>query len=94
MQKHLEMYPDEELTFKHYINENINKAKKSIRVIRKLRNFLPLLTIYDSFARLHLDYSKIIYDQTANDSLSKKIETVQYNASLAITGAIRGTSKE
>ena len=92
MQKHLEMYPDEELTFKHYINENI--AKKSIRVIRKLRNFLPLLIIYDSFARLHLDYSKIIYDQTANDSLSKKIETVQYNASLAITGAIRGTSKE
>ena len=29
-----------------------------------------------------------------NDSFSDKIESIQYNAALAITGAIRGTSKD
>ena len=53
-----------------------------------------LLTIYKSFVRPHLDYGDVIYDQPNNTSLSDKIESVQYNAVLAITGAIRGTSKE
>ena len=53
-----------------------------------------LLTIYKSFVRPHLDYDDVIYDQPNNSRLSDKIETVQYNAALAITGAIRGTSKE
>ena len=53
-----------------------------------------LLTIYKSFVRPHLDYGDVIYDQPNNSRLSDKIESVQYNAALAITGAIRGTSKE
>ena len=54
-----------------------------------------LLTIYKSFVRPHLDYGDVItYDQPNNSSLSDKIESVQYNAAPAITGAIRGTSKE
>ena len=53
-----------------------------------------LLTIYKSFVRPHLDYSDVIYDQPNNSRLSDKIESVQYNAALAITGTIRGTSKE
>ena len=61
-------------------------------------NFLlprsSLLTIYKSFVRPHLDYGDVIYDQPNNSRLSDKIESVQYNAALAITGAIRGTSKE
>ena len=56
MQKYLEMYLDEELLFKHHINEYVNKAKEGITVILKLSNVLPLLTIHDSFVRLHLDY--------------------------------------
>ena len=36
----------------------------------------------------------MIYDQTENESLSTNIESVQYNASLAITKAIRGTCQE
>ena len=35
----------------------------------------------------------ILYDQPNNKSFSQKIETVQYNAALAITGAIKGTSQ-
>ena len=53
-----------------------------------------LLTIYKSFVRSHLDYGNVIYDQPNNSRLSDKIESVQYNAALAITGTIRGTSKE
>ena len=53
-----------------------------------------LLTIYKSFIRPLLDYADVIYDQPSNASFSKKIESVQYNAALAITGAIKGSSRE
>ena len=53
-----------------------------------------LLTIHKSFVRPHLDYGDVIYGQPNKYHLSKKIETVQYNAALMITGVIRGTSKE
>ena len=35
-----------------------------------------------------------MFDQAYNKSLHEKLETFQYNASLVITGAIRGTSEE
>ena len=41
-----------------------------------------------------LDYADVIYDQPSNTSFAKKIESVQYNAALAITGAIKGSSRE
>ena len=50
-----------------------------------------LLTIYKSFIRPHLDYSDIIYDQAYNLSFHQKLESIQYNTALALTGAIRGT---
>ena len=53
-----------------------------------------LLTIYKSFVKSHLDYGDVIYEQPNNSSLSDKIESIQYNAVVAITGTIRGTSKE
>ena len=65
-----------------------------VRVMRKLSKLLPsnsVITIYKSFLRLHLDYGDILYDQPNNDSLCQKIESVQYNAALAITDAIKGT---
>ena len=65
--------------------------------MRKLQAFLPrqsLVTVYKVFIRPHLDYGDIIYDQTYNDSFHQKMESIQYNAALAITGAIRGTSRE
>ena len=44
--------------------------------------------------RPYLDYGDIIYDQAYNVSFHEKLESVQYNSALAITGAIRGTSTE
>ena len=52
------------------------------------------MTLYKYFIRPHLDYRDIIYDQPFNNAFQNKIESIQYNACLAITGAIRGTSKE
>ena len=75
----------------------LNKVNKTIGLLRKLQNVLPrsaLLTIYKSFIRPHLDYGDIIYDQAYNASFHQKLELLQYNACLAITGAIRGTSRE
>ena len=43
--------------------------------------------------RLYLDHGDTIYDQPINKSLNQKIEIIQYNAALAITGAIKGTSQ-
>ena len=51
-----------------------------------------LLTIYKSFVHPHLDYADIIYDKPANVKFESKLEIVQYNVCLAITGAIRGTN--
>ena len=62
-QKHLGMHLDEGLTFKHNINEKINKVNKGTGIICKLNNILPrspLLTIYRSFIRPHLDYGDVI----------------------------------
>ena len=43
-----------------------------------------------------VDYADIAYyaDKPDNESFKDWVEKVQYNAALAITGAIRGTSRE
>ena len=46
------------------------------------------------FIRSHLDYVDVIYDQLYNNSFHQKLESIQYNAALAIAGAIRGSSRE
>ena len=53
-----------------------------------------MLTIYKCFVRIHLDYGDIVYDEAFNNSFHQKIEPLQYNAALAISDAIRGTSRE
>ena len=66
-------------------------------MLRKLKKCLPrrsLVTIYKSFTRPHLDYGDVIFDQEYNKSLHECLESLQYNAILAITGAMRGNIKE
>ena len=95
-QKHLGVYLDEQLNFNTDITEKISKASKGIGVIKKLFKSLPrnaLLTIYKSFVRSHLDYGDIVYDRPNNESFINKLEQVQYNAALAITGAIKCGSR-
>ena len=42
----------------------------------------------------HKDYKDIIYDKAFNESFYAKLESLQYNATLAVTGAIKGSSTE
>ena len=75
----------------------LNKVNKTVGLFHKLHNILPgpaLLTIYKSFIRPRLHYGDIIYDQAYNKSFHQKLELLQYNACLTITGAIRGASRE
>ena len=86
----------EKLSFSDHINAKISKANKGIGITKKLSNTLPrnsLLTLYKSFIRLHHGYCDIIYDQPNNESFCTKIKRIQYNASLAITGAIKEASR-
>ena len=92
--KHLCMIFDSKLSFDEHLKSVLKKIIKTVGLLRKLHGNLPrtsLITIYKSFARPHLDYGDIIYDQTFNESFHQRIESIQYNA---ITGAIRGTSSE
>ena len=75
----------------------LGKVNKTIELLCKLQNVLPrsaLLTIYKSFITPHLDYGDIVYVQAYNSSFHQKIELLQYNACLAITGATKRTSRE
>ena len=91
------MFLDTKLDFQRHLKSVINKVNKTIVLLRKLHNTLPrlpLLTIYKSFIRPHLDYGDIIYDQAYNVLFHQKLESIQYNSALAIAGTIRGTSTE
>ena len=96
-QKHLGLILDSKLNFNEHIESKITKCNKIIGLMKKLSLILSrksLLTIYKSFVRPNLDYADIIYDKPLNESLKRKIEMVQYNAALIITGAFKGTSRD
>ena len=83
--KYLGLQVDKKLSFKEHLSKVESKVNKTIGFI------LPrstLLTIYKSFIRPHLDYEDIIDDKAFNESFHAKLESLQYNATLAITGVI------
>ena len=91
------MILDTKLYFQEHLKNKLSKISKAIGLLRKLQKILtktPLLTIYKSFIRPHLDYGDIIYGKAYNSSFHRDLEKIQYNSALAITGAIRGTFKE
>ena len=105
-QKHLGLILDSKLSFERPLNEKIIKAKKGIGIIKFLSKFLPLKTLdqmYKTLVRSHLDYCDIIYHiPTSNrqlnlgvtlNSLMEKVERIQYQAALAITGTWHGSNR-
>ena len=51
---------------------------------------------YKLYVRPHLDYGDLIYhkdDPEVSLSLTRRLESVQYTAALAVTGAWKGTNK-
>ena len=105
-QKHLGLILDSRLSFIKHINEKITKAKKVIGVIKHLSNYLPLKTLdqmYKALVRSHLDYCDIIYHEPNKinqpplglslTALMEKVERIQYQAALAVTGSWQGSSR-
>ena len=96
-QKHLGLTLDIKLNFSEHIKSITRKISKTLGLLRKFQQILPrssLLTIYKNFIRSQLDYADIIYNQACNSAFHDKLESIQYNACLAITVAIRGTLTE
>ena len=105
-QKHLGLILDPVLSFEKHLNEKITKAKKNIGVIKHLSKYLPLKTLdqmYKALVRSHLDYCDIIFHEPSKinqppigltlTSLMEKVERIQYQAALAITGTWKGSSR-
>ena len=99
--KHLGLILDKTIYFEKYINEKIIKAKKIIGIIKHLSNYLPIKTLdlmYKLLVQTHLDYCDIIYHIPSStngslNSLMEKIEKIQYQAGLVITGGLQGTNR-
>ena len=95
--KHLVILLDSRLNFNEHVQSKTNKCYKIIRLIKKFSIYQPreaLLRIYKSFVRPNLDYGDIIFDKRNDESFKSRIESIQYKACIAITGAIQGTSRE
>ena len=97
-QEHLGIILDTRLPFEKHLETVLPcKINRTMGLIRKFQNLLPraaLITLYKAFVRLRLDYGDILFDQAHNASFHQKLESLQYSACLAITGAIRGSSRE
>jgi len=105
-QKHLGVILDQKLSFEKHLNEKITKAKKNIGIIKHLSKYLPLKTLdqmYKTLVRPHLDYCDIIYHEPSKlnqpplgltlTAQMEKVERIQYQAALAVTGTWQGSSR-
>ena len=75
------------------ITTKVNKAIGLLQKLQKASLRLVLVTMCKAFVRPHLDYGDMIYDQAYNETFHQKLESIQYIACLALSGAIRGSSK-
>ena len=105
--KHLGIMLDSKLSFATHIQSIILRCRRGIGMIKFLSRYLPrntLAELYKLYVRPHLDYGDVIYhippkksDFSQDTSLNnhmEKLESVQYSAALAVTGAWKGTSRE
>ena len=94
---HLGLWLDKKVDFNIYIDSKINKCNKMIGIMKRLSFSISCdtqLTIYKSLVLLHLDYVGLIFDRLGNANVESKLERVQYNVCLAITGAFLGTNRD
>ena len=76
------------------ITTNVNKAIGVLQKLQKTLLRLVLITVYKALVRPHLDYGDMMFDEANNKTFHQKFESIQYNGCLALSGAIRGSSRE
>ena len=107
--KHLGLILDKKLTFRSHIKEKINKAKRCLGVLKFSSQYLPISAmdrVYKSFIRPKMEYGDLIYHRSPYISYElspldvkkissdmAKLESVQYQAALTVSGAWKGSSK-
>ena len=105
--KHLGVTLDSQLDFKVHIEEKLANARSGLGLMKQLKKWVSyevLENIYKLYARPNLDYADIIYHkaedvaqvfyQDNGNFYMKRIEQIQYEATIVITGAWKGTSRE
>ena len=91
-QKHLGLILDEKVTLSEHVRAAIVKARKRIGIVRFLSKYASSDTLdqmYKLFVRPYLDYGGVIYHDQ-NISLSRKLESIQYEAALVMNCAWKG----
>ena len=106
--KHLGMVLDAKMSFESHLNNKIARANQGLGIMKHLKKWVShntLEVIYKVYVRPHLDYGDIVYDKPvvhkssvfqsdSSSSISKKIESIQYEAAKTVLGAWKGTSRE
>ena len=108
--QHLGLVLDPKISFTKHISGKLSTARKGIGIIKHLAPYVPLKSrdqIFKTRVRPHLDYCDMIYhipvktretvdfDYTRNlNYLMNILESTQYQAALAVSGAWKGTSRE
>ena len=88
------MFLDCKLNFEEHLKTIVNRINKTIGLLRKFRTSYQG-NRYLQYVNPLSDHTLIILTLfTTNTSFHQKLEALQYNAALAIAGAIPGTSKE
>ena len=98
--RHLGIMLDSKLSFATHIQSIIIKCRRRIGIIKFLSKYLPrntLTELYKLYVRPHLDYGDVIYhippkkcdfsQDTSLNNYMDKLESIQYSAALAVTGA-------
>ena len=82
--------------FHHLLLQSIllscKSTSKTVGLLRKFPNVL--LKTSKLFVRPHLHHCDIVHDQANNLAFHQKVQAFQFNASLAVTGTIRETSRK
>ena len=76
----------DKVSYEYHINFVLNRVKKIIDFLCRFQQNLPWQT--------YLDPGDIIYDWAFKESCYENLESIQCNASIAITGVIRDTTFE
>ena len=97
--KHLGLILESNLSIDKHLNKKMIKAKKNVGILKHLSKVCTSKSLYQMYKALvcsHLDYCDIIYHKPpllnqpplclSLNNLMEKVERIQYQAALAITG--------